>query len=309
MSRHFSRAGFACAALLAALIPGLAFAQVDTVGAMADHVVGSGTFTSIWDLVSGFAYLAGCFFGVRGALQLKENSDSHGQTKLSKPLMSLVVCALLLSLPEFFRMLQDTLNFANGASVFNQSSGGTPGQNAGDIAGMAIALAKSLPGMMKIATYAAATAGAFFLLRALFMLPQVEQGRESASKVVWMIVAGVGLWSIMPMISTSMATMGMSATDPGNILTSKYTLANGSGFDATIAAVLAFVQFLGLIAFIRGMMILKAMGENKDGAMGRALTHILGGSAAMNISFTIKMLATTMGASGAVCGLSAVICS
>lgn len=308
MSGHFSRAGLVGAALLAALYPGLALAQVDTVGAMADHVVGAGTFTSIWDLLSGFAYLAGCFFGIRGALQLKENSDSHGQTKMSKPMMSLIVCALLLSLPEFFRMLQDTLQFANGASVFNQSSG-SPAQGAGDIAGMAIALSKSLPGMMKIATYAAATAGAFFLLRALFMLPQVEQGRETMSKVVWMMVAGVGLWSLMPMISTSMATMGMGAGDPANILTAKYSQADGGGFDGTIAAVLAFVQFLGLIAFIRGMMILKAMGENKDGAMGRALTHILGGSAAMNITFTIKMLATTMGASGAVCGLSAVICS
>lgn len=297
-------AAFAVLALLMAAAPELAWAQVDTIGQAADHVVDAKAFDRMWDLISGISYLAGCFFGVKAALQLKEHNDSPGQTKLSKPVMTLVVSGLLMSFPQFVNMVQATFAMTQGGAVFDQSSGGSNGS-----AQTFVALASSIPGMMRIASYVAITVGAFFLLRALFMLPQVEQGREPMGKVIWMVIAGVGLWSLMPMINMSMATLGMNAPQAANILTQKYSAAGGGGFEGTIAAVLAFVQFLGLIAFIRGMMILKALGENKDGAMGRALTHILGGSAAMNIGWTIKLLAMSIGASSSVCGLAATMCS
>ena len=70
-----------------------------------------------------------------------------------------------------------------------------------------------------------------------------------------------------------------------------------------------FVQLLGVIAFVRGLLILKSIGENKDGALGRAMTHIFGGAAAMNISWAITMLANSIGAHDQICGISqAVLC-
>lgn len=310
MPQRFSKAVPLLLTLAAVLFPEVALAQVDTIGQAADHVVSGGNFQSMWDLFSGLGYVAGAFFGVKSALQLKDHNDAPHQTKLSKPVMTLFVSAMLMAFPSFVAMLQGTYNMAEGVSLLNPSgSNGGPSQSANmDLGQMFVALASSVPGLMRISSYAAVTAGAFFMLRALFMLPQVEQGRESAGKVFWMATAGVGLWSLLPMISMAMTTIGMSSTSPASILTAKYASA-ATGFDGTVASVQAFVQLLGLIAFIRGMMILKAIGENKDGAWNRALTHIVGGSMAMNIGWTVKLLAWSIGSSTTICGLASTMCA
>ena len=279
-----------------------------SIGSVADNIVDSGNFSSLLDLLSGLCYIIGVVFAFKAATQLKDHTSNPNQHKLSQPMVSMAITAALLSMPSFLTMLMDTLGFTGNLGAFSGFSAGTPSASK-DLGGMFVALSSNIPAIMKLVTTAAMVGGGFMILKAILTLPQVEQGRAESGKVIWHFIAGIGLWSIMPMITTGMATLGASSTDVGNILTSKYNQASGGDFDAVIAAVMVFVQLLGLIAFIRGVLILKALGENKDGAMGRALTHIFGGAAAINIAWAVKVLAFSIGATSTICGISVNLCA
>jgi hypothetical protein len=283
-------------------------ALAQSVGSVADNVVGSGTFGSIMDLFSALCYIIGLIFGIKSALQLKDHTNNPGQHHLSKPIVSMAVCGILLSIPTFLDMLQGTFGVSGTVGGLGTLAGGSPGA-ATDLSGMFQAFSSNIPSIMKMISFGAVCAGAFMILRAILLLPQLEQGRVEGGKIIWLMFSGIGLWSLLPFIAMSMGTMGMSSTDASTLLTAKYSQVSGGGFDGTIAAVMVFIQLLGLIAFIRGMMILKALGENKDGAMGRALTHIFGGAAAMNVAWTVKLLAVSIGATSVICGISANLCA
>jgi len=165
-----------------------------------------------------------------------------------------------------------------------------------DVGQMFVNMQSSIAPLESLAEKFAWLGGIAFFIAAAVKLAQVEQGREEPKKPMFMYLAAVGLWSLSMMMSTIGGTMGAT----GGLGSSTSPLASGlasggGGSAAVIGAVLNFVQLVGLIAFIRGVWLLKAHGENKDGALGRALTHLFGGAAAMNISWTVNVLAATFG--------------
>lgn len=301
--------------LLAFLAPEHAMAAaIDSLGTAADNIIPSGK--SIVDLLTGFMYLAGVSFGVKSALQLRDHTESPQQVRLAKPLTSTGVSAIFLGLPSFLdRLLSSfgpSFSLTSLATSWMPSwgpTGTTPQGTQGGMGQVAQAFATSIPSLNHLITVAAAVAGLFLIMRAIFMLPQLEQGRVEPGKIWWLLLSGMVLWALLPFISTVMQTQGMPSLNT-NILSKAYSN-GGTSFDQTIDSVLTFVTMIGLIAFIRGTLILKALGENKDGAMGRALTHIFAGAAAMNIQWTVAVLATTIGAHGSICGIASagVLCS
>lgn len=286
-------------------------ALAQTIGSVADTFSNGGNFGSFLELLGSFAYLAGAFFGVKAAIQLKEHNDAPHQVKLSKPLTSVAVSGILLALPYFISMMQESLGIGGfGASYFTGGGACMPSQgntlSRQDLGGMFVAFSCSVPSLMRLISIGSVVGGAFLILKAIYMLPHMEQGRETPSKVIWTLISGIILWTFLPMVTVTLSTLGGNTSEINSILTDKYNRAQGGGTSpaTTVAAVLSFVQLLGLIAFSRGALILKAIGENKDGALGRAMTFIFGGAAAMNISWTVGILANTIGAHQAICGVA-----
>jgi len=301
--------------MVLALFPELSHAQetatVDSVGAAASMV--SGKMGALFDLLEAVAAIAGIVFGLKALVQLKEHSDAPHQHKLSKPITSMVVSGCLLALPTFIIAMGDTFGLGGTdgiINVFSLSAGDGSASQASDLSGMFVAFSHSITAISKLVSIGAKLAGLLLMMKVLFMLPQVEQGREMPSKVIWTLISGVGLWAMPGMFDAITGTMGaISSTDHPNPLMSGYEAApGGAGFDDAVKAILMFIQLLGIIAFVRGMLILKAIGENKDGVMGRALTHIFGGAAAMNIYWAITMLGKTIGASTMICGVLTGVC-
>lgn len=291
---------------LALFAPEMAWAAIDSMGDAADKVIDDKTFSGLVDLMTGFAYLAGSLFGVKAAIQLRDNTENPQQTRLSKPMTSMAASGIFLGLPSFTDMTADSLGIAQyTVSSFFQGTWTGQIQQGNSLDKVAEAFAQSIPSLSHLISLSATVAGLFLMLRAVFMLPQLEQGRVEAGKIMWLLLSGVILWSLLPFVSTVMGTFGMGSINaqPDNILTQAYAVGNDGGFNTTINSVLTFVSMIGLIAFIRGTLILKALGENKDGAMGRALTHIIAGAAAINIKWTVAMLATSIGAKSSICGL------
>ncbi len=60
-----------------------------------------------------------------------------------------------------------------------------------------------------------------------------------------------------------------------------------------------FVQFVGLLAFIRGWMILSNLGkQGGQPAFGKGMTHVIGGILAMNIWGTVRLFSSAFGWNG-----------
>lgn len=300
--------------LLFAAAPGDVGGEVDyvsgTLGEIAINI--RENLQGVFDLINGIAILAGAIFGIRSLTLLKDHTDNPGQVRLSRPLTAFITATLLLALPSTITMFADTAFNENSSNqgtmhVFKDLDNVSGPNNANDLSEMAVAFGSSIPALKLVVTVAATLLGAGLILRSLFLLPQLEQGRAEPSKVLWTLIAGVLLWSILPMINVALGTLGENSPDSSsaaaaassNILAYGYIQNNGANdkFFNTMKAVLMFIQFIGLIAFVRGGLLLKAIGEHKDGAMGRALTHIFGGAAAINITWAVSILAATIGAS------------
>lgn len=119
-------------------------------------------------------------------------------------------------------------------------------------------------------------------------------GRMKISQPLFVIFAGVMLFALPGMIDTTAQTLSLGHSLEGRLLANPNVGSTVPGMDEALKGVLLFVKLIGNIAFIRGLLMLKDIGEGKQGAgMGRALTHLIGGAFAINIGVTISMLAAT----------------
>ena len=70
----------------------------------------------------------------------------------------------------------------------------------------------------------------------------------------------------------------------------------GADYDALLEAVLTIVGWVGLLAFLRGVFVLRAAADGVPGAgAGRAFTHMLGGICAWHIAGLIEAVQTSLG--------------
>lgn len=108
-----------------------------------------------------------------------------------------------------------------------------------------------------------------------------------------MAVIGAALIAMPAWIDTMTQTMSLG-TNTGTQLLSQAGSSSIPGMGDAMNGILLFVKLLGHLAFFRGLLILKDYGSDKQGAgLGRGLTHLFGGAAAINIEATTALLAST----------------
>lgn len=153
--------------------------------------------------------------------------------------------------------------------------------------------------MMDLVVGAAFVAGLFITAMGLYKFKEYSEagGRMKLSMPLGMVAVGA-LLVIMPgMISTATETLSLGA-NTGKSLLSQNTGGSeaGAAISGAVTGILLFVKLIGHIAFFRGLLILKGLSEgNQSATMGRALTHIFGGAAAININATAALLTSTLG--------------
>jgi intracellular multiplication protein IcmC len=78
-----------------------------------------------------------------------------------------------------------------------------------------------------------------------------------------------------------------------------YAPGNGDPLSEGIAVAMDIIRFVGLIAFIRGLMIMARLGQQsaQPGTMAKGLTHIVGGILAYHIGPTVDVIRNTLGIS------------
>lgn len=125
-------------------------------------------------------------------------------------------------------------------------------------------------------------------------------GRASLKKPLVTMLVGILLFSIGNSMNMATLTLTLGNFSGTNVM-SEGILSGGAaslpGAAAAIKGILLFVKLIGLIAAVRGFLMIYRIGEGQGGNhnIGTALTHIFGGAAAVNIEATYNMLKNTVG--------------
>lgn len=143
------------------------------------------------------------------------------------------------------------------------------------------------------------------------MMNQQSQPGELASIIAYLVVGAVLVW--LPTSSNLIAdtffgggqgnlfsegAFDFSALGTGAQLMSYTTNTSVQAqWTAVANTLVVYIQFIGLIAFIRGWVILSKMGKPGTPAetTGKALTHIIGGIIAINFVQFIQLIKETLG--------------
>lgn len=163
------------------------------------------------------------------------------------------------------------------------AQGVTIGSMFANFSGSVLAIIK----LIKVAAY---IIGVFLVVGSIFKFSQLGQGQVQAKTPLIMFFSGIGIFALTGTVSLAMQTMAMGS-GPGDILMP--STGGGASTQAAIQGVMLFIRMIGYIAFIRGWLLLNQNAQGKEGTIGRALTHIFGGVAAINVAWTAKMLANT----------------
>lgn len=136
-------------------------------------------------------------------------------------------------------------------------------------------------------------AGFFLTGAGLIKLKDVGDGRTPLKAPIWMMIIGAALFSMPASIDMMTQTMSLGS-NTGTQLLSQAGSSSIPGIGDALTGVLLFVKLIGHLAFFRGLLILKDYGSDKQGAsLGRGLTHLFGGAAAININATTALIAST----------------
>jgi len=150
--------------------------------------------------------------------------------------------------------------------------------------------------LTELVKYAAYIIGIYLVVGSVFKFSKLGNNggysRITPRVPLTMFFVGVSLFALTSSVDVVKNTMLMGS-GPGSILMPS---ASGSGVaSAALQGVLLFIRLVGYIAFVRGWLLLNQAGLGRDGVIGRGLTHLGGGVAAINIETTAKILANTFG--------------
>jgi len=168
-----------------------------------------------------------------------------------------------------------------------------------DIGDMLINLSQSYAGIWRLITSFSYVAGFIMFFRAIYNLKIYGELRtmmpsQASVKlpVTYMIVAAALLW--LPSAVNVMMESTFGYTGPRQLLS--HIAVDSIRGEQILRAVLGMVQIVGLIAFIRGWMILsQGAQQGSPQSFGKAITHMIGGIFALNIDGTWELLKGTFG--------------
>ncbi len=129
------------------------------------------------------------------------------------------------------------------------------------------------------------------------------QKGEIAGPMVHIIIGALLLY-IPSTLTTSLTTV-FGNSDIGQVgdLIAYQSLSGSEKWQALTQVIVEYMILIGLIAFVRGWVILSKMGHSgaQPGSMGKGLIHVIGGILLVNIVDTVNILSCTFGYAGGGC--------
>lgn len=166
-----------------------------------------------------------------------------------------------------------------------------------DLSVMLTNFAESTPYLMRMVTGFAYVLGMFFVIQAILGMKHFGELRTMASQEHGLsgpvIEFFVGI-ALIYLPSTIPAALNTFWTNPTPFA---YKTTTSDQYAMFISACFALIQVVGVIAFIKGLIILKKVGggRSQQDSMGKAMSHMVGGVLCMNLHDTLQVLEKTAG--------------
>lgn len=156
-------------------------------------------------------------------------------------------------------------------------------------------LATQVPAVMKLVTALAYVLGVYFVFFGLLKLKQYGEMRTQMSSDHTLkgplIYLGIGaaMLYLPTTVQVGLTTFWTNPNPYGYVTQSDQ-------WGQLYKTVFLVIELLGVIAFIRGLVILSGMGGNaQQGAFGRGMTHVIGGIFCINLYQFVQMVLGTLG--------------
>ena len=255
-------------------------------------------------LFSALAYLFGLFLIVMAVIKVKEHVEDPRQVPISEPVKRFVAGGGFFALPIITTAAKNTLTGGLAGGLFNTGLyGGAP--TAGGLDAMVFLFIADVfyPFTLLLSGFGYLAGIILVMIGISRMLKSAQEGPKGPGgmgTIFTFLVAGV-LFSIDTIMGALTGTL-FGTTD----VISYGVLAGGGTGDAAvdghiqsvIGSVVGFMFMIGLIAFVRGIFILREVAEGSGQAsLMAAVTHIIGGALAVNIGGVVNAVQTTFGLS------------
>lgn len=256
-------------------------------------------------LVAYFAYVMGLMTLFAGILKLKEHVDNPGNTPISVAVKRLFAGGALLALPYMSEVVAGSV-IGNKELGKNRVdiSGGT-GAVQGEVDGMIYAFVSDIyEPMIKAMGVISYIAAISFLIIGIMRLTKTAQdgpkGPSGIGTITTFIVSGA-LFAAGDMsgifVDTLFGTRSVSVYPTiGDIVVED----DKPRIAAVISAIMAFINMVGFIAFLRGWFVLKKVADGGGGnvSLTQAIVFLISGAIAINLGQFINILQATVGVSG-----------
>ncbi|MAZ38888.1 MAG: hypothetical protein CMF49_02115 [Legionellales bacterium] len=170
-----------------------------------------------------------------------------------------------------------------------------------DMADMLTNLDVQLPALWEFITALAYVAGFFMAFKGVYDLKkygdphsQMSGGKDLRPAIVTFIV-GATLIYFPSMLQVGVTTLfgenGMMAYPTSTPV--------DQSFNQLGETIVYIVQFVGAVAFLRGIMYMHKIGSGQaqQGTFGKSITHLVGGTLCLNVVGTANVIASTLGIS------------
>ncbi|HSW94233.1 MAG TPA: hypothetical protein VLJ15_07785 [Gammaproteobacteria bacterium] len=168
-----------------------------------------------------------------------------------------------------------------------------------DVATMLINFSEALPNLMRLVTALAYVMGFFFIVKGLMDLKQFGESRSmmsqehSLSKPLLAIFVGTLLIYLPASVQTGLNTFWTSPNPYG------YLPSSEDNWTDLYSAVFMVIQLIGVIAFIRGLVMLtRVAGHGQPDTFSRAMAHIIAGILCINLYQFLQAIFETLGITG-----------
>ena len=119
------------------------------------------------------------------------------------------------------------------------------------------------------------------------------RGKVGLNIPISLFFFGIGIMSITLLIDIGTSSM-LSSSGAGSFLM-KMPQSPMAQFNNVLQGVMLFIRFVGVLAFIRGWLMLMDAGMGKQGMIGRGTTFIVGGVIAINAYYVASIMSSTFG--------------
>lgn len=258
-------------------------------------------------ILGAVAYISGAFMMVRGILMLKKQGENPNDPQTVKAVAHLFAAGALLAFPQFVGVIQRTL-FGQGSAAGKFGCDPSSSSGIGEGGGLDLMMQRLVKDVHKpmfvLLSAISVITGLTLIFRGLMRGAKTGTDPRAADpKAIvanWVIGAIlIAMGTSLPMIMKSIfGESSISNMNSASLIQWSNIVGSGVSADSadkTMKAVLAFVQIIGGISFLRGWLMVKGHLEGGQPPLAQGMTHIIGGALAINIDKALQIMDKTLG--------------